>query len=178
MSAIEYICEFSGHCLSYMHWRMYDWKRNSIQVLPEYRPLFKGADAHIEIRSVCFVWLPRRGFNLRFKSEAHARELQQWQTRKGTGSPWISQPARPEDYYGWRSYNGWRLVLEFEYALVVKNENLQGEVKGVYREYSADLGAVRRRLQRLVGHPLKIEWVCEKPRLNKHVTEWARKDWQ
>ena len=39
MSGIEKVCEFSGE---YPSWLMYGYKRNRIQVMPEYRKLFKG----------------------------------------------------------------------------------------------------------------------------------------
>lgn len=47
MAGIEKVCEFSG---DYPGWLMYGYKRNSLQVKPEYRKHFKGAHKDHELR--------------------------------------------------------------------------------------------------------------------------------
>ena len=42
MAGIEKICEYSG---DYHGWLMHGWKRDHIQVCPEYRKLFRGKDS-------------------------------------------------------------------------------------------------------------------------------------
>ena len=42
MAGIEKVCEFSG---VYKGADMYKWKRNHIQIMPEYRKLFRGSKA-------------------------------------------------------------------------------------------------------------------------------------
>ena len=51
MAGIEKICEFSEE---YGSFDMYRYKHNSIQIMPKYRPLFKGCDAvlHIFVKEI------------------------------------------------------------------------------------------------------------------------------
>lgn len=47
MAAIEKICEYSGN---YTGWEMYGFKRNHIQVEPQYRKFFRGKKAILTIK--------------------------------------------------------------------------------------------------------------------------------
>ena len=48
MAAIEKICEYSG---DYPGWVMYDYKRNHIQIMPQYRNDFRGKKAILYIQT-------------------------------------------------------------------------------------------------------------------------------
>ena len=41
MAGIEKICEYSGE---YVGYKMYDYKKNQLQILSKYRKLFRGAN--------------------------------------------------------------------------------------------------------------------------------------
>jgi hypothetical protein len=44
MAGIEKVCEYSGE---YGYNNMYSYKRDSIQILPQYRPLFRGQEHYL-----------------------------------------------------------------------------------------------------------------------------------
>ena len=47
MAGIEKICEYSGE---YGGYKMYGYKRNGLQIMPQYRKLFRGCNASLYIR--------------------------------------------------------------------------------------------------------------------------------
>lgn len=141
MAAIEKICEFSGQ---YPGWEMYGYKRNGIQIMPEFRKLFRGADAALiiasaEVHQVSFM--SRRGYCY--------------------SSPCKFQLAEDFDlnvseYVEYHEYMGKHFRIDYKYVLVVKDHSLQGSVQGRYTNWSMNLNAVKRKMKRLVGSNLRI----------------------
>jgi len=127
MAAIEKICEFSGDYPedSYM---MYQWKRNGIQVMPEYRKLFRGADAILHIVDKEQVAFNAFGGSSRYR---------------GTKEDFL------EDKY-FRPYLHKRLGYSYDYYLEIKNPELKGRVDGEYHNTTKDLTATKRKLKRLL----------------------------
>jgi hypothetical protein len=140
MAGIEKICEFSDRYPDHPTlggWIMRRWKRNHIQIMPEYRPLFRGCDHFFRIV----------GF-----------EIQEWS--KGC----YSKPCAWEagNYNSARQYideqkkQGRHMRIQYEYVLEVFDPELQGTVEGKYREWSFDLKAVIRKMRRMVGPGLIV----------------------
>jgi hypothetical protein len=127
MAAIEKICEFSGDYPedSYM---MYQWKRNGIQVMPEYRKHFRGADAVLHI-----IDKEQIAFNV----------FGGYSRYKGTKEDFL------DDKY-FRPYLHKRLGYSYDYYLEIKNPELKGRVDGEYHNTTKDLTATKRKLKRLL----------------------------
>ena len=47
MAGVEKVCEYSGEHGGY---KMYEYKRNGLQIMPQYRKLFRGCNAVLYIR--------------------------------------------------------------------------------------------------------------------------------
>lgn len=47
MAGIEKVCEYSGE---YVGYKMYGYKHNGLQIMPQYRKLFRGCNAILYIR--------------------------------------------------------------------------------------------------------------------------------
>ena len=121
MAAIDKICEFSG---DYPGWDMYIYKRNHIQIMPEYRKLFAKCKCILVIHDKKMVNVNKYGSML-FSSNAKLL--------------------------------GYKLKPRYTYSLVVLDENLQGEVEGIYLNYSTKIGTVIRKMKRLTKNPhLKV----------------------
>lgn len=131
MAAIEKVCEFSNE---YPGWKMYGYKRNHIQIIPTYRKLFHGAEAHLEIVKV--------GNRLVFKGGDHCN-------------------YNPKDDWdiNLSKLKGTRILPEYTYVLVVKDENLKGQVNGNYFNYTFDLKDTVKRLKRMLRcRNLKVKY--------------------
>lgn len=134
MAGVEKICEYSG---DYPGWKMYNYKRCSIQICPQYRKLFRGQEATLYVK---------RKPELRFV----------YRGRSGGSSMWTPEDA---DYF---SRCQGRVVKEYWYTLYVPG--LPGEVDGEYLNWSMDLSTVKRKLKRLLRcKKLNIKWVEELP---------------
>jgi hypothetical protein len=141
MAGIEKICEFSDQ---YPGWEMYGYKRNGIQIMPEFRKLFRGADATLvivsaEVHQVSFM--SKRGYCY--------------------SSPCKYQLAEDfdfnvSDYVEYHEYMGKHFKIDYKYALVVKDKALQGTVGGRYTNWSMNLSTVMRKMKRMVGPNLRI----------------------
>jgi hypothetical protein len=118
MAGMEKICEYSG---DYPSTKMYGYKRNLIQICPQYRKLFRGADAHIEINSTQRVWLFDCG-GLMFVDEG-------------------------EDC---SRYLSGRFATQTTFTLVVKNPELAGNVEGRYVNWTGNMRQTTKRLKRLL----------------------------
>lgn len=118
MAGMEKICEYSG---DYPSTKMYGYKRNLIQICPQYRKLFRGADAHIEINSIQRVWLFDCG-GLMFVDGG-------------------------EEYK--TGLNG-RFATQTTFTLVVKNPELAGNVEGRYVNWTENMCQTTKRLKRLL----------------------------
>lgn len=117
MAGIEKICEFSG---DYPGWKMYGYKRNHIQICPEYRKLFRGATAHIEIIEV----EPQYVFKFGGYTDI--------------------------DYLEWGAGSAGRIQNQYTFALVVDNPELKGEVNGRYINWTFNMRQTVKRLKRML----------------------------
>jgi hypothetical protein len=121
MASIDKICEYSG---DYPGWRMWGYKRNHIQVCPQYRKLFRGADAEIVIVSrKRVILLDHGGVMDYYPNEAE----------------WMKS-------FLMRG----RLVTEYLFYLKVSDEKLRGEVDGEYYNWTTDLKDTHKRLKRML----------------------------
>ena len=124
MAAVEKICEFSGDCPG---WDMYMYKRNHIQIMPEYRKLFAKCKCILVIHDKKMVNVNKYGSIM---SSSNAKLL---------------------------NILGYKLKPRYTYSLVVLDENLQGEVEGIYLNWSTKIGTVIRKMKRLTKNPhLKV----------------------
>lgn len=119
MAAVEKICEYSG---DYPGWSMYGYKRNHIQICPQYRKLFRGADAHIIIERVDRVFVSKDGG--------------------------VSSDA---DVAFWKNlgFKG-RVTNEYTFRLVVSDPALAGEVNGEYVNWTTNMRQTIKRLKRML----------------------------
>lgn len=159
MAAIEKTCEFSGE---YPGWKMYEYKRNHIQIMPHHRKKFRGQKAVLYI------------FEGEYKRVFHDDKCMMTANMSA-----INTNPTPEDWDGYdmhsyskfengirynygefyksfkefkaglKEHSNERLLMEFEYVLHVPG--LPGEVQGDYLNYSTDITSVIRRMKRLVG---------------------------
>lgn len=124
MAAIDKICEFSG---DYPGWDMYIYKRNHIQIMPEYRKLFAKCKCILVIHDKKMVNVNKYGSMM---SSSNAKLL---------------------------NILGYKLKPRYTYSLVVLDENLQGEVEGIYVNWSTEISTVIRKMKRLTKNPhLKV----------------------
>lgn len=156
MAAIEKICEFSGE---YVGYEMYDFKRNHIQISPEYRKEFRGKTATLYV----------------FKSDLYVEHKGYFQDANlGCVNPnptesdfELGYPDRQVSiengvrvfysvfYQNLKEYKDSlkekhaRLVQGYEYILYVPE--VKGEVNGFYMNQSFEMSKVIRKLKRLVG---------------------------
>lgn len=159
MAGIEKVCEYSGE---YPGYKMYGYKRNSIQVMPEYRKLFKHQD-HVLVISKS---------ELKIDYGWATSTVDKWMLDKDEGSLYYTTKKsdvvttkhgskwRGPGYYAWtgslrrghtKQYltKKQRIVQEYVYDLYVPG--LLGEVEGHYINWSRDLTAVKRKLKRMLG---------------------------
>lgn len=118
MAGIEKICEFSG---DYPAWAMYGYKRNQLQIMPEYRKLFRGATHTLYVQPTRKLWLYSFG----------------GYTEYNLSNDWFT-------------YIMGRVVQEYEYCLVVKDERLLGRVNGRYFNTTHDIATTKRKMKRLL----------------------------
>ena len=132
MAGIEKICEYSGE---YCGPDMYNWKYNNIQIKPEYRKLFRGAKAKLIIcgKRPVFLW-NGGGTTAYYSCNKTGRESYL------SLENWIDQFP----------YNAGRFGYQWDYELVVDNENLQGNVAGRYHNHTTDIQTTKRKLKRLL----------------------------
>jgi hypothetical protein len=119
MAGIEKVCEFSGE---HGGWEMYGYKRNQLQILPEYRKLFRGAGHTLYIKFDSLRWQFNWGGYMDYCPE--------------------------NEYFKFRMRG--RVVKEYWYELEVKSPELQGRVKGLYSNRTLHLPTVKRKLKRLL----------------------------
>jgi hypothetical protein len=117
MAGIEKICEYSG---DYPGGKMYSYKRNHIQICPKYRPLFRGANARMEIIKVENQFV--------FKSGGYTDVNDAVEMRM----------------------TGGRVMKEYTFRLVVEDPILAGDVGGVYVNWTFNLRQTVKRLKRML----------------------------
>ena len=158
MAGIEKICEFSGEYPGHL---MYGYKRNHIQIMPEFRKQFRGAKATLIIK------------------KATVQEIRFIRS----GGYCSSTPCEYElaDYFDfdvstymeYQQAYGERFLIEYEYVLVVNNKLLKGTVRGKYWNHTRSISTVKRKLRRMIGPGLRI--VNEAGSRGEIMSKW-RKD--
>lgn len=141
MPAIEKICELSGDYGSY---DMYRHKRNHIQIMPEHRKEFRGAHAELVFTKVELQQCRR------FRSGVSSQTLYHFDVAEyfdGNVKAWWNEMVY---------FDGFFHRVEYTYELRVSDPALQGEVSGVYLNWSTKKGDVIRRMKRLIGKNLVI----------------------
>lgn len=193
MAAIEKVCEFSGE---YPSWKMYEYKRNLIQIMPKYRKLFKGADHELHI------WKPEkkvRGGRTGAYSDApkihpdanscHLWTEDQWDKAEREG---FTEYFRTRKYshggvtlegfyvvFGsltemrsvYKEITGEHLADFYTWELRVSDPALQGEVDGVYHNWGFNISTTKRKIKRMLG--------CRKLNIIKHditYNEWCKQN--
>lgn len=141
MAGIEKICEFSDE---YPGWEMYGYKRNSIQIMPKFRKLFRGAKATLvikkaEINEVSFM--SRNGYCYSSPCEYELADYFDYDVTT---------------YMEYQRARGERFIVFYDYVLVVEDEHLKGTVRGKYFNSSMKISTVRRKLKRMIGKNLRI----------------------
>lgn len=131
MAGIEKICEFSDE---YPGGDMYSYKRNHIQIMPEYRKLFRNAEAYLEITKVEKRILFKTGGSMNYDPE----------------DDWLTNVIKNIKA---------KVVNEYTYILVVKDTALQGRVNGEYLNWTFDLKDTVKRLKRMLRcRNLKVKY--------------------
>lgn len=111
----------------YSGWNMYRYKHNHIQIMPEYRKLFAKCKCVLVIHKKEMRYIHNDGSSMSADHSDYAIRL------------------------------GYKLKPSYTYSLVVLDENLQGQVEGVYLNWSNDISTVIRKMKRLTKNPkLKI----------------------
>lgn len=152
MAAIEKVCEFSG---DYPGSIMYEHKRNHIQIMPKYRKEFRGHNA------VLYVFKRKLVLDMGWGTadvdldciNPNPTEYD-WDNycadtvvryKNGIKSIW----SVFYEYKAAKKKQQYRVLMQYEYVLHVPS--LQGDVGGLYVNWSTDMSSVVRRLRRLVG---------------------------
>lgn len=152
MAGIEKVCELSGE---YGYGDMYRWKRNSIQIMSKFRKLFKGANATLYVKKTPMnILIKTKGYNY-LSGGTDTWGLERYTDRK---LKVCLEALRKERY--WLNPSDISFVKQFIYALKVDDEELQGEVKGLYINWSTDMPTVIRKMRRLVrNYNLKVVYL-------------------
>ena len=153
MSAIEKICEFSGR---YEGPDMYKYKRDQLQILPEYRKRFRNAHVLVTV-NVSAIHLVGK-----FK-KSKGTYLQNF------NSEWKQDtrnfPEKPLTFMGFVNYNKFvenkRTINEYCYTVHAFANHLKGKVDGNYVGWTSNLSTLRRKLRRLTRN-YKLKLVMDK----------------
>jgi hypothetical protein len=141
MAGIEKVCELSGEPCGY---RMYDWKRNHIQVNTLLRKKFRGAKAVLHIyESKRKIEAPRTGWHTEVDGDQYFKEV--------TLGYWYGLDVPFEKALKLHLERvGGRIVYETTYMLKVEDKHLQGQVEGEYIGYTYNVGDLKKRLIRML----------------------------
>lgn len=138
MAGIEKVCEFSG---DYPSGHMYGYKRNHIQIMPQYRKEFRGKQAILYIQT-------DESFSgkyvISYRKYGYHLTTSEYKDRI------ISISGKQYDTFA-DGYGAWHPITvakEFWYALVVPD--LPGTVDGIYSNYSCKISTVKRKLKRML----------------------------
>lgn len=137
MAGIEKICEFSGE---YPSCAMYGYKRNSIQIMPEYRKQFRGAEHTL------FVFKPEEKFKHKHGGWFESKKSLEVENRYW--EPGFKSLKERDAFY--HEERGYCTVNQWDYVLQVVDPALLGQVGGMYHNFSYDISAVKRKLKRLL----------------------------
>lgn len=133
MAGIEKVCEFSG---DYRGYEMYTAKRNQLQILPEYRKVFRKAEHILHVFVPTKVWFDGTG-----SWDYDPEEMQHYEPAFKSEQEYIT-------YIEWRRKA--RLVNDYTFALQVFSPSLKGKVEGIYMNWTKDLSTTKRKLKRLL----------------------------
>jgi len=131
MAGIEKVCEYSGE---YQGVAMYWYKRNLIQVMPKYRKLFRGKQHTLHIFKPEKLFLDKWG-----SMSYNPKEMDSYTPPFKTIEEW-------ENHY--KAIFGMRVGYSWNYYLEVPD--VQGNVQGMYYNWTTDLKTVKRKLKRLL----------------------------
>lgn len=134
MAGIEKICELTGE---YPGWPMYGYKRNQLQIMPIVRPQFRGDGDTIYVELEGLRWEYKWGGTSTFNKE----EMN-----------WYEPPFQCErEFIQYkRNIDKLRLLKEYKFAYITRTPALQGEVDGVYINWTNDISAMKRKMKRLL----------------------------
>lgn len=140
---------------------MYGYKRNGIQIMPEFRKLFRGADATLiivsaEVHQVSFMF--KRGYCYSSPCKYQLSEY---------------FDCNVSEYVEYHESMGKHFKIDYKYVLVVKDKALQGTVGGRYANWSMNLSTVMRKMKRMVGPNLRI--VNEAGSRAQILSNWRKK---
>lgn len=156
MAGIEKICEFSGDYGSY---DMYSYKRDLIQIMPQYRKSFAKAE------HVIHMFTPTPYFQ-------YKKLYSRYEITEHLMNSYVPPFKNMVDLIAYKlEFEDVRLVNEYDYVLEVTDDKLKGKVKGLYLNYSLDLGIFRRKMKRLLK--------CKKLNIVRHncsYHDWYKKN--
>lgn len=145
MAGIEKVCEYSGDYPGYL---MYGYKRNHIQICPEYRKEFRGQHA-----TLIFFKPDDRYVNWRISKSCIASRRYYGDDDQDElfkhGRKWYRWVCDTKRRNGWMIAKPVSVVVQYEYVLIVPS--LPGNVEGQYFNHTCSKGDTIRRLKRLVG---------------------------
>jgi hypothetical protein len=176
MAGIEKICEVSGE---YVGWDMYYYKRDHIQILPEYRKEFANKKHVLLIRPISFIFaegkyghstLSDKFFKLPKNKKPFSND-QGWEdfeyVKKGTyrlsyrklcekGKKFTKRYKTSRYYIIPRStrhiflYPTQKFRCWAEYEYLLYVPEVPGKVQGFYVNYSSDIKSVKRNLKKML----------------------------
>lgn len=149
MAAIEKICEFSGN---YTGPDMYSYKRNHIQVEPQYRKNFRGKKAILTIKEDGLIL---RGQFSSKKYDVYYRYGYDWESERDfRNSRWANVPEDKATFEEWLYYHfKEKPIMTYEYCLEIVDENWSCPTnrRKFYETTFDNPKKVIKRIKRLVG---------------------------
>lgn len=137
MAGIEKVCEFSGEYGSY---DMYDYKRNQLQIMPKYRKLFRKA------KHTLYIEKPKKFLGYK-NSDSYIFSSNFEKKLKDEMESYIPPFTNVKEFL---DYSGQKIVHKYEFALVVEDKNLFGEVNGIYCNHTSNKKHMIRKIKRLL----------------------------
>jgi hypothetical protein len=134
MAGAEKICELSGE---YPGWLMYQYKRNQLQITPKYRKLFRGDGNTIYVQKDGLYW----EYNWGGLTSFNLVEMELFDPPFTDVAEFISYKKQVEKL---------RLTQRYQFAYLTDTPELQGNVAGVFINFTYDLPATKRKMKRLL----------------------------
>lgn len=133
MAGIEKVCEFSGDYEGHL---MYPQKRDSIQVLNKHKKNFRGAKHELIVALDSKILEYKSGGYSTYYNDSYLYDRYVFNNEK--------------EYIDYQKEKGNYVKNRYIYCLRIFDEHLQGEVNGLYFQYSSNLTNVKRRLKRML----------------------------
>ncbi len=133
MAGIEKVCELSGDYEGHL---MYPQKRDSIQVLNKHKKNFRGAKHELIIALDSQILTCKFGGYQTYYDDMYLYDRYVFNNAK--------------EYLDYQRTRGSYLKNNYIYCLRIFDENLKGQVNGLYFQYSSNLSNVKRRLKRML----------------------------